>query len=88
MTRRSEDPEFASTLLPTLEGLMHSLRSGAMNDLRVAADGLPARVEHARDAAGAIVVVDGSAEWWDAAASAIDGGARAVVVAEPLEVPE
>lgn len=54
---------------------------------RVAVAGLPIHAESAADPAGAIVVVDGAARWWDAAARAIDAGASAVLVDEPREVP-
>ena len=54
---------------------------------RVAVAGLPIQAQPARDATGAIVVIDGAASWWDAAALAIRDGASAVLVAEPNEVP-
>lgn len=54
---------------------------------RVAVAGLPLRAEHAEAPGGAIVVVDGRAAWWDAAARAVGVGASAVIVAEPREVP-
>ena len=54
---------------------------------RVAVAGLPLQAEPALDPAGAIVVVDGAGRWWDAADLAVDGGASAVLVAEPQEVP-
>ena len=54
---------------------------------RVAVAGLPMQAQPARDATGAIVVIDGAASWWDAAALAIRDGASAVLVAEPHEVP-
>jgi hypothetical protein len=54
---------------------------------RVAVAGLPLSAQAADEAAGAIVVVDGAARWWDAAARAIDAGAAAIVVAEPHDVP-
>ena len=54
---------------------------------RVAVAGLPRRTRLAQAPAGAIVVVDGAAEWCDAAALAIERGAAAILVAEPLRVP-
>ena len=53
----------------------------------VAVAGLPLSTERVDRAAGAIVVVDGATRWWDAAASALEAGAAAVLVAEPQEVP-
>ena len=53
----------------------------------MAVAGLPHRAERVGRAAGAIVVVDGSTEWWDAASLAVDAGAVAVLVAEPRAVP-
>ena len=47
----------------------------------------PADAEDAAMVSGAIVVVDGLADWWDTAATAVDEGALAVLVADPREVP-
>lgn len=58
-----------------------------LESYRVAAAGLPAQAERSDRVAGAVVVVDGATEWWDAAGLAIDAGASAVLVAEPREVP-
>lgn len=54
---------------------------------RVAVAGLPMQAMPGDRIAGSVVVVDGAADWWTAAASAIDAGASAVLVAEPLDVP-
>lgn len=59
----------------------------ALAGYRVAVAGLPMQAQPAREATGAIVVVDGATSWWDAAASAVRDGASAVLVAEPVEVP-
>jgi hypothetical protein len=59
----------------------------ALPEYAVAVAGLPRRAERVDRAAGAIVVIDGATAWWDAAAIAVEGGAAAVLVAEPLEVP-
>ncbi|MDR6907774.1 hypothetical protein J2X63_003482 [Agromyces sp. 3263] len=67
-----------------------SERVGVLVDLPeyvVAVAGLPRSAERVGRSAGAIVVVDGSAEWWDAAAGAVEAGAAAVLVAEPRAVP-
>jgi hypothetical protein len=56
-------------------------------EYRVAVAGLPERAQHVDRTAGAIVVVEGAAGWWDAAAIAVEAGASAVLVAEPREVP-
>lgn len=67
-----------------------SERVGILADLPeyvVAVAGLPRSAERVGRSAGAIVVVDGSAEWWDAAAGAVEAGAAAVLVAEPRAVP-
>ena len=53
----------------------------------VAVAGLPHTAERVGRVAGAIVVVDGSTEWWDAASLAVDAGAVGVLVAEPRAVP-
>ena len=58
-----------------------------LESYRVAAAGLPVHAERSDQVAGAVVVVDGSIEWWDAAALAIDAGASSVLVAEPRAVP-
>ena len=59
----------------------------ALAEFRVAIAGLPFQAQPADDPTGAIVVVDGSGRWWDAAAIAVGAGASAVLVAEPREVP-
>ncbi|HEU0181363.1 MAG TPA: hypothetical protein VFR16_04175 [Agromyces mariniharenae] len=60
----------------------------SLDAYRVAVAGLPIRARLANETvAGAIVVVDGDAAWWDAAATAVDAGAGAVLVSEPREVP-
>ena len=53
----------------------------------VAVAGLPLSMERVDRAAGAIVVVDGATQWWDATALAVEAGAAAVLVGEPREVP-
>lgn len=54
---------------------------------RIAVAGLPLAARHTRDAAEAIVVVDGSGAWWEAATDAARAGAPAVLIAEPRDVP-
>lgn len=54
---------------------------------RVAAAGLPLQAEIADRVVGSVVVVDGSADWCSATAVAVEAGASAVLVAEPLAVP-
>lgn len=54
---------------------------------RVATAELPARAVAARDGAGAVVVVDGQGSWWRDAATALERGAAAVVVARPDVAP-
>jgi hypothetical protein len=53
---------------------------------RVAVAGLPKSAQLASHPAGAIVVVDGSTGWEQAASDAVATGASAVVVAEPHDV--
>jgi hypothetical protein len=59
----------------------------ALPDYVVAVGDLPRSARRVERAAGAIVVVDGSAEWWDAAVLVVEAGAAAVLVAEPDAVP-
>ena len=54
---------------------------------RVAVAALPKSAHLASHPAGAVVVVDGSTRWEEAAADAVAAGASAVVVAEPPHVP-
>lgn len=56
-------------------------------EYRVAVAGLPHRAEASVDPNGAIVVVDGGERWWDAAAGAVDDGARAVLIVAPGHAP-
>jgi hypothetical protein len=56
-------------------------------DYIVAIGDLPRSALRVVETTGAIVVVDGSTDWWDAAARAVESGAAAVLVAEPLAVP-
>jgi hypothetical protein len=54
---------------------------------RVAVASLPLRARIADSATGAIVVIDGSTGWGDAATAAVEAGASAVLVAEPRDCP-
>lgn len=54
---------------------------------RVAVASLPVGARFASDPAGAIVIVDGAADWWDAAEEAVAKRASAVLVAEPRDSP-
>lgn len=59
----------------------------AAPEFRVAVAGLPYRAEAVSAPVGAVVVVDGGGAWWDAARRAAEGGARAVLVADPERAP-
>ncbi|GGI47472.1 hypothetical protein BCL57_002170 [Agromyces flavus] len=61
--------------------------AGSLPEFRVAVAALPHRVDSTGEPRNAVVVVDGAAEWWDVAADSVDGGARAVLVADPVRVP-
>jgi hypothetical protein len=56
-------------------------------EFRVAVAGLPYRAGAVSAPVGAVVVVDGGGAWWDAAERAAEGGARAVLVADPERAP-
>ncbi|MDF2555688.1 MAG: hypothetical protein K0R60_1583, partial [Microbacterium sp.] len=51
---------------------------------RVAVAGLPLRVRGAAEQAGAIVVVDGSDGWVARSVAALDAGAAALIVSDPV----
>ncbi|MFH8251193.1 hypothetical protein ACH3VR_12555 [Microbacterium sp. B2969] len=54
---------------------------------RVAVAELPLATRTADRAAGAVVVLEGRAGWWDAATAAIEDGAVAIVATEPVAPP-
>jgi len=52
-----------------------------------AAAGLPASARLADDVCGAVAVIPGSGNWWAGLLDARDGGAAAVVIADPAALP-
>jgi hypothetical protein len=61
--------------------------AGFLPEFEAGVAGLPRSAATTNDPLGAIVVVDGGDRWWDAATDAVDGGARAVIVADPVDAP-
>jgi hypothetical protein len=59
----------------------------ALAEYRNAIAELPLTVREADDSAEAIVVVSGEGLWWNAARTAFEAGAAAIVVAHPRSVP-
>jgi|GEM_PF-879361 len=61
--------------------------AAGLPEFEAAVAGLPHSAATSDTPRGALVVIDGSDRWWDAAADAADGGARAVLVADPAGAP-
>jgi len=59
----------------------------SLESYRVAAAELPVSTRIADELAGAIAVVDGAGEWWDAASRALEQKAVGIVVSRPRAAP-